>query len=166
MKAMVRAIIMSGSNLGNREQNLLLAKRQIEKRVGLILKSSALYKTEPWNMAGEPEFLNQALLIETALSAKGLMETLLSIENELGRERGLASASRTLDLDLIFYSDAVINEPGLVVPHPRMHLRKFNLLIINEIAPNWNHPVLQLEIQELLSTCIDPLAVSVYQGQS
>jgi 2-amino-4-hydroxy-6-hydroxymethyldihydropteridine diphosphokinase len=162
MSASVKAIIMSGSNLGNREQNLLLANRKIEKTTGTIITTSAVYKSEPWNMNGEPEFLNQALLIETELSAREVMKTLLDIENELGRVRGLASGSRTLDLDLIFYSDGVIQEPDLVVPHPRMHLRRFNLLPINEIAPNWIHPLLHLEIHQLLDKCSDPLTVSVY----
>jgi 2-amino-4-hydroxy-6-hydroxymethyldihydropteridine diphosphokinase len=162
MEAREQAIIMSGSNLGNREQNLLAAKQLIEKLTGTVIKASVLYQSEPWNLEGEPEFLNQALLMETTLPAIELMKTLHSIENQLGRVRGTTSASRTLDLDLIFFSDLVINERDLTIPHPRMHLRRFNLLPINEIAPSWKHPVLKLEIQELLRKCTDPLAVSKY----
>ena len=151
--------ILLGGNLGNREKNLTMAGSYIEKEVGKIIKASSIYETASWGIAEQPDFLNQVLLVETNFSAEEIMEIILTIENKMGRTRAEKNASRIIDIDILFFNDEVINEPGLTVPHPQIQNRKFVLLPLNEIASDLIHPTLQLSVKELLSTSKDKLEV-------
>ncbi len=151
--------ILLGGNLGNREKNLTMAGSYIEKEVGKIVRASSIYETASWGIAEQPDFLNQVLLVETNFSAEEIMEIILTIENKMGRTRAEKNASRIIDIDILFFNDEVINEPGLTVPHPQIQNRKFVLLPLNEIASDLIHPTLQLSVKELLSTSKDKLEV-------
>lgn len=151
--------ILLGGNLGNKEENMNVARSYIEKHVGKIIKASSIYETASWGIAGQPDFLNQVVLIKTKFSAEKVMETILLIENKMGRIRTEKNASRIIDIDILFFNDEVINKQGLIVPHPEIQNRKFVLVPLNEIASDLMHPTFQLSIKELLSTSKDKLEV-------
>ena len=146
---MIDVYLLLGSNLGNRELFLAQAVEAIEKAIAPIIKRSAVYQTPAWGKTDEPDYLNQVLLLPTDMPAREILNTILAIELQMGRERKEKWGSRTIDIDILLYGDEVINEPDLVVPHPQMHLRKFALQPLSEIAPLLVHPVLKQTIQQL-----------------
>jgi 2-amino-4-hydroxy-6-hydroxymethyldihydropteridine diphosphokinase len=136
------AYIGVGSNLAD---PLSQVERAVERLARLpqsrLLRSSRLYRSAPWGMLDQPEFINAAAAIETALSPSALMQALLAIEREAGRDRnGERWGPRILDLDLLLYGALVLTEPGLQVPHPHLHERAFVLLPLAEIAPDLDVP--------------------------
>lgn len=159
---MNEAYLLTGGNIGDRFANLNKAGKLIQKYTGAIVKKSDVYETAAWGLIEQPAFLNQVLLISTFLKAEELLNTLLSAELELGRERLEKMGPRTIDIDILFYNTEIISSPGLVVPHPRIAQRRFVLIPLNEIAPDFVHPVLQKSIGELLSICPDELEVKKY----
>jgi 2-amino-4-hydroxy-6-hydroxymethyldihydropteridine diphosphokinase len=145
-----RVAVALGSNLGDREGHLRSAIAALESSVQ-HLRVSTFHDTAPVGVGPQPTFLNAAAVGKTSLPAKALLETLLAIEQNLGRERPFPGAPRTLDLDLILYDDAVIDEgPMLIVPHPRFRERRFVLEPLSEIAPDWRDPVTGRTVEELL----------------
>lgn len=147
---MERVAIALGSNLGDRDGYLRDATARL---AGCIanLRVSTFHETDPLGVGAQPRFLNAAAVGETQRSARALLDAMLAIEQALGRERPYPGAPRTIDLDLILYSDAVIDEPGLVVPHPRFRERAFVLEPLSEIAESWVDPVTGLTIAQLLA---------------
>jgi len=145
----VIAAIALGSNVGDRRAHLDFAVDRLRTLLD-NLNVSSYYETEPVGIAGvQPLFLNAAALGETNLSARGLLDALLAIEAERGRERPYPNAPRTLDLDLILLGNAVIDEPDLVVPHPRFRERGFVLEPLASIAPALVDPVTGLTVADL-----------------
>lgn len=143
------AAIALGSNVGDRRAHLDFAVDRLRTLLD-NLNVSSYYETEPVGIAGvQPLFLNAAALGETNLSARGLLDALLAIEAERGRERPYPNAPRTLDLDLILLGNAVIDEPDLVVPHPRFRERGFVLEPLASIAPALVDPVTGLTVADL-----------------
>ena len=128
---MPTAYIGLGSNLGDRQSTIEAA---ISALPGVVAVSR-LRETEPVGVLDQPPFLNAAAALETTLSPRELLGTLLAIERELGRERRERWGPRTIDLDLLLYGDAVVEEPGLTVPHPRLHERHFALEPLHELDP-------------------------------
>lgn len=139
MTGPVIAFVGLGGNLGDAVATLRSA---VQALAGLpetrLLKASSLYRTPAWGLEQQADFINGVALLETRLQARRLLEALLSVERDFGRERGgeLRWGPRTLDLDLLLYGDAVIGEPGLQVPHPHLHERAFALVPLLEIAPD------------------------------
>jgi len=150
-----RAWIALGSNLGTREKALASAVAALRKEPALrVMRVSNWIATAPvGGPPGQPRYLNGAAALQTSLTAQELLALLLRIEKELGRDRSSTERNlpRQIDLDVLLYDDAVINEPDLTVPHPRMHEREFVLLPLADIAPNLVHPVLKKTIAELLA---------------
>jgi 2-amino-4-hydroxy-6-hydroxymethyldihydropteridine diphosphokinase len=151
------AILLIGGNLGNRTALLQQAVQLIEQQAGKVVKLSGLYETAPWGNVQQPDYLNQALQISTPLDPLPLLHTLLNIEREIGRIRQQKWGARVIDIDIIFYNDAVISLPELKIPHPRMQNRQFVLVPLNEILPDWVHPVFQQTVHALLAACDDEL---------
>jgi 2-amino-4-hydroxy-6-hydroxymethyldihydropteridine diphosphokinase len=147
---MTVAYIGLGSNMGDREANLAKAVHLISQS-DRVLVTSSLYRTEPQGYKDQPDFLNSVVCVDTHAAAGELMRILSGIEAQMGRERTFADAPRVIDLDLLFFDGAIINQPGLEVPHPRLHLRAFVLAPMAEIAPDFVHPVLHKSISDLLA---------------
>ncbi|MFY9307629.1 MAG: 2-amino-4-hydroxy-6-hydroxymethyldihydropteridine diphosphokinase [Bacteroidia bacterium] len=152
------AYLILGSNVGDRFQNLNTATQLINESAGNIRKKSEIYVTAAWGNTGQPDFLNQALLIETPLPASELLSALLTIEQMLGRVRNSVKwAERTIDIDILFYNNDIIDDAQLKVPHPFIQERKFVLVPLSEIAASFVHPKLKKSISQMLSECTDDL---------
>jgi 2-amino-4-hydroxy-6-hydroxymethyldihydropteridine diphosphokinase len=153
------AFLLIGGNLGDRFQNLQQAAQLIEEYCGDIIAISAIYETEAWGFAGQPAFLNQVLVLNTELDADRLMQKLLGIEHEMGRIREQKLGPRIIDIDILLLDDIVRESAMLTIPHPSLHLRRFALIPLAEVAAAKKHPVLNKTIAELLTDCPDTLAV-------
>jgi len=153
----IRYLILSGSNLGNRRLLLAEAFKKLEVLSQLSVTGSLLYESEPWGFDAEQSFLNQAVIIHSDLLPGEVLKELIHIENALGRQRAYSGSyeSRTIDLDILLADELVIADSDLQVPHPRMHLRRFVLLPAAEIAGDWIHPGFNLNVQQLLDICED-----------
>lgn len=159
MEGATPAYLLLGTNLGRREEFLSLAKEAIGEKAGRIVAESSVYQTEPWGTEGQPLYLNQALILETRLSPGDLLREVLQIETALGRVRDGHWGNRTIDIDILYYGSLVMNDGELEIPHPRLHLRNFALYPLNEIAPDYIHPVLKKSNRLLLTESSDPLPV-------
>jgi len=158
----VKAFLLIGGNLGDRLQNLEQAGQQIAKNCGDVVKQSSIYETAAWGKTDQPDFLNQVLEIETTLDARKLMSKIMEIEKLMGRERNQKYDPRTIDIDILFFNEEVIDESFLKIPHPELQNRRFVLIPLAEIAPQFYHPVLKKNIFQLLKECKDPLEVKLH----
>src|SRR5438270_3453353 len=141
-----------GSNLGDREKHLCEAISRLGE-LGVIRKVSAYYETQPVEVQTEqPWFLNCALAIETELMPLAFLGRMLAVEQSMGRIRTEPKGPRTIDLDIIFFGDDILDTPELTVPHPAMHQRRFVLGPLAEIAPTVVHPVLRRTVREMLDS--------------
>jgi 2-amino-4-hydroxy-6-hydroxymethyldihydropteridine diphosphokinase len=159
------AYLCLGGNIGNRETSIQLAISEISERVGALTAASSIYQTEAWGVSNQQPYLNVCVEVKTALSSTELIDVLLDIEKQLGRERpdNEEYASRTIDIDILFYNQDNVDTPKLSIPHPRLHLRKFVLIPLCDIIPNFLHPVLNKSIFSLLNDCDDKLEVTLYK---
>ena len=156
---MIDVFLLLGSNLGNREKYLQKAINLVETEIGVVTQISSVYETEAWGKTDEPNYLNQVVRVNTQLSARRVLEKVLEIETRMGRVREEKWGSRIIDIDILFYGLDIINEPGLIVPHPELHNRKFTLEPLNELVPDLQHPVLKKSIFQLKSELKDNLIV-------
>uniref|UniRef100_UPI0040563909 2-amino-4-hydroxy-6- hydroxymethyldihydropteridine diphosphokinase n=1 Tax=Alistipes sp. TaxID=1872444 RepID=UPI0040563909 len=159
---MEQVVLITGGNRGERERLLERARQLIGERVGSIIAASSAMESEAWGFRSEGAFLNQVLVVECPLEPMALLETTQQIERELGRDRlrereekastEEAYASRTMDIDILFYGDRCINLPLLQVPHPRFAERDFVLRPLVEVIPTWRDPQTGRTIEEIWST--------------
>jgi 2-amino-4-hydroxy-6-hydroxymethyldihydropteridine diphosphokinase len=156
-----RAFVALGSNLGDRRALLEFAVAQLRTSAGIeVLAVSPVYETDPVGGPPQGAYLNAAVALRTALAPRALLERLLAIEALAGRERGaVRDAPRRLDLDLLCYGDLVLDEPGLTLPHPRLHERAFALVPLADLAPELVHPVLGESVARLAARVRDRAAV-------
>ncbi|MFM9106224.1 MAG: 2-amino-4-hydroxy-6-hydroxymethyldihydropteridine diphosphokinase [Chloroflexota bacterium] len=148
---MERAYIAVGANLGDREETIAEAIRRLGA-LGTVAAVSPLIETPAWpDPAAAPPYLNGAIALDTALGPHALVRGLLAVEASLGRRRSVPNAPRTIDLDLLLHGDRVIASPDLVLPHPRMHQRRFVLEPLAAIAPEAVHPVWGRRLAEFLA---------------
>ncbi len=161
---MTRQIYLAlGSNLGDRLGNLNTALAALAPQVRL-LAASPIYETPPWGYADQPAFLNQVVEVETDLDPWELLLHLKRIEKQLGRQPSVRNGPRLIDLDILFFSDRIIDLPGIAIPHPRLHERAFVLLPLADLAPNFRHPLLCRRVRQLLAE-VDTTGIVHYSTQ-
>ncbi len=166
----MKAYLALGSNLGNRHENIRTAVALLNAHPDVAVQAtSSLYETAPFQMAEEAEeaawFINAAITIETRLEPQALLEVCLDIERRLGRERlpewsaESGYRSRTLDMDILFYGDEIVDTPELTIPHPRLHERAFMLVPMLALAPDFQHPILSKTMKQLHLELSEPAEV-------
>jgi len=145
-----------GSNLGKRAQHLDAALKLIQSRIGGIESVSRYYESEPWGYTSENRFCNCCVCLQTNMEPLLLMDRLLEIEQEMGRNReGMGYSDRVIDIDMLLYGDSRLDYPRLTIPHPSMGDRRFVLAPLAEIAPRLIHPVTGISISKMLQQCPD-----------
>ena len=158
--------ILLGSNLGDRQLLVSQACSMMEERCGRIVSKSRLYESEPWGFKSEHWFLNQVVVLDTEMSPDDLMDALLAIEKELGRDRTTPHegyVSRPMDLDILYWGeDLIVEKQHVIVPHPRLHKRRFTLLPLCDVAPDYVHPILKKTNRQLLDECQDEGIVKTF----
>lgn len=151
--------LLLGSNLGNSRQMLKKSIVQISHKIGRVIKTSSIYQTKAWGFEDQPNFLNQAIEVESSLSAESILQKINEIEENLGRIRLLKWHARVIDIDILYYGSEVIKTINLSIPHRENQNRKFVLAPMTEIAPDLLHPILMLSQKEMLENCKDDLLV-------
>ena len=157
-------VLLLGGNQGDRVSLLLQAISEVARRIGTVSVASSVYETAPWGFEAEQSFLNQAIVVDTDLSAHEVLVEALDIEKDLGRIRKEGSkgySSRPMDIDLIFYNSDVVDCADLQLPHPRMGLRRFVLTPLAQIIPDFRHPKIGKTMSQMLDECQDNSAVNV-----
>ena len=157
-----RIFLSLGTNLGNREMNLEAVIKRLPPAV-TILECSPIYQTEPWGYLDQPDFLNQVLKAETTLPPQELLEYIKNIEHKIGRRPSFRFGPRKVDIDILFYSDRIIQKEDLVIPHPSLKDRAFVLVPLADIEPELVYPGSDQTIADLLRD-IDQSGVVPYQG--
>jgi 2-amino-4-hydroxy-6-hydroxymethyldihydropteridine diphosphokinase len=157
-----KAYLLLGGNMGNRIDNLDKAIHHIALATGTITRSSACYETAAWGNTSQPNFLNQVVVIQTALNAPALLKALLLIEKKMGRTRTVKNAPRNIDIDILFFNKETHQLKDLTIPHPQIQNRRFVLTPLNEITPGLIHPVLKKTMHQLLINCPDKLDVKKF----
>src|SRR5262249_21981726 len=154
-----------GSNMGDQAGNIARAIAALGRHGVRVIAESSIYETEPLEIREQPWFLNCAVEAETELSPERLMKVLLEIEREIGRERIVPKGPRLIDMDILFYGDEIVREPGLEIPHLRLAERKFVLVPLAEIAGEAIHPVSLMTIAEMLEATADRSEVRKWPGR-
>jgi len=154
--------IALGTNMGDRKTNLQAAITAMRAAV-TVLDRSPVYETPPWGYEQQPEFLNQVIKVHTELDPLNLLTFLKSIESQMGRQKTIRYGPRLIDLDILLYDELILNNPNLVVPHPRLAERAFVLVPLADLAPDLCHPVLGQTIQALKEH-VDTSGIIPYKG--
>jgi 2-amino-4-hydroxy-6-hydroxymethyldihydropteridine diphosphokinase len=149
-----------GSNLGRRRSNLARARRLLAADGARIVAASSIYETEPVDAPGQPWFLNQVVEVRTDKAPRAMLRLARAVEEALGRIRAVRKGPRTVDVDILLAGDLIIDSPGLIVPHPRLHLRNFVLVPLAEIAPGLVIPGFGRTARELARASVDPSRVA------
>ena len=159
MERMEGIYLLLGTNLGDRNKNLQIALKAIETKIGEIKQYSSLYETDAWGKTNQPAFLNRVVKIETVLPPRQILQQAQAIEKTMGRVRVEKWKERIIDIDILYIDQQIMDSPVLKVPHPEIPNRRFTLVPLNEIAPDFVHPVYKKNQHQLLLACKDPLAV-------
>jgi len=150
-----------GTNLGDRAANLHQAVQRLASCT-TVLAASPIYETEPWGYADQPAFLNQVVQSETSLTPLRLLNCLKKLEVEIGRTPTFRYGHRVIDLDILFFGDRILQTGRLMIPHPRLQERAFVLVPLNDLAPQWIHPVLGKTVQQILAD-VDTSGIHPYR---
>ncbi len=157
---MNKVYLLIGGNVGDRQGNLEQARREIDLCIGEISRTSSVYETAPWGNQAQDSFLNQVLEVLSPMDPDAILETTLAIEQRMGRIRQGLNQPRTIDIDILYFNNETIRKDGLTIPHPRIAERKFVLIPMKELNPDWVDPAHQQSIIQLLDACRDELEVN------
>lgn len=158
-----KVVLILGGNRGDRKELINQAVRFISEKNHLVA-SSAIYETQAWGNVAKGNFLNQVIQIETSVSPEKLLEQVQEIEKKLGRKRTETWGDRTMDIDILYFEDEVIQTPNLTIPHPFIQDRRFVLVPLTEILPDMIHPTLGKSNRTLLEECQDLCEVEIFDG--
>lgn len=159
---MTKAYLLLGSNIEDREYYLIQAQKLIAT-IATICQKSSIYQTQSWGY-NDNDYLNQVLEISTNCLSTELLDRVLEFEKTLGRTRNsIGYSARTIDIDILFFGNEIINLDKLVVPHPRLHLRKFVLIPMMDVNKNFVHPIFNKTIEQLLNECEDSSIVEFFK---
>lgn len=156
---MNKTFLLLGTNQGERAINLAEAKTKISRELGPIITSSSIYKTAAWGIENQPDFYNQVIIVATEYNPLQILTILQHIEKQLGRIRVEKWGPRIIDIDILFFNDAILDLPSLKIPHPEIHNRMFTLKPLVEIAGDFIHPILHESLDQLMHACADQLPV-------
>jgi 2-amino-4-hydroxy-6-hydroxymethyldihydropteridine diphosphokinase len=159
---MKAAYLLIGGNLGNRLAFLDAAVEKMKQKGIQVCRKSSVFETAAWGITDQPQFLNQVIEVSTNLAPEQLLKEILAIEIDLGRIRTEKNGARTIDIDILYFGDEVINQPGLNIPHERIAIRKFVLIPLAELIPDFIDPSTGKTTQKMLEECQDTLTVSPY----
>ncbi len=148
--------------MGNNKIQLSKAITHIEKKIGHVTRQSSVYATAAWGNTKQPDFLNQVIVVDTELNATQTMQTILHIEEKMGRVRTVKNAPRIIDIDILFFNKEITDQKGLIIPHPQIQNRRFVLIPLNQLSPNFVHPSLKKTVHQLLINCTDTLNVKKF----
>lgn len=155
---MYKVFLGIGGNIGNKPENFSRVRNEIGDKIGTIVKFSSVYETPPWGFSSDDVFWNQVFEVETRLEAEEILWRINEVEEGFGRKRGEGGGgylSRPMDIDILYFNDDYFETKSLIVPHPRIQERRFVLVPLVEIAPEYKHPLLRLTNSELLKNCRD-----------
>lgn len=160
-----KAYLLAGSNMEPRFELIKQAISMVEDEAGRVMQLSSVYESEAWGFRADKKFLNQLILVETPLLPHELLARILTIEEKLGRKRNMTERyqSRLIDIDILYFNNAIIDLPLLTIPHPRLHERRFAIVPLAEIAPQYVHPLLKKTNSELLASVEDSLGVHIFK---
>jgi len=153
-------VILLGSNIGARQDWIQQATKCISTKIGQVITTSSYYETKAWGNEDQPDFLNQVLVCDTIHTPIEVLHLCLLIEKKLGRNRKEKWGSRTIDIDMLYYDSEIIATNKLKIPHPYLHARRFTLVPLVELLPNFVHPIFNFTNKELLEKCGDELEVT------
>lgn len=159
INAMKEVFLLLGSNIGDTKQYLDTARQHLLEEVGTLSRISAIYRTKAWGIEDQPDYLNQVMALMSPYPPLEILARILAIEMKMGRHRLVKWGSRTIDIDILYYGDDIIDHPDLKIPHPYLQARNFALAPLAEVAPDFIHPVLHCSNAELLLQSKDPLPV-------
>jgi 2-amino-4-hydroxy-6-hydroxymethyldihydropteridine diphosphokinase len=148
--------------MGNSQLQLSRAIKYISKQIGTVIRQSKLYTTAAWGNTNQPDFLNQVIIVETVLDPIQTIQTILGIEEKMGRVRTIKNAPRIIDIDILYFNKEIIDSTILSVPHPEIQNRRFVLIPLNELSPNFVHPLIGKSNHQLLIDCTDELNVKKF----
>jgi 2-amino-4-hydroxy-6-hydroxymethyldihydropteridine diphosphokinase len=160
---MKAAYLLIGGNLGDRLGFMAAAKEKMKQKGIELIRQSSIYETAAWGITNQPSFLNQVLEIATSLTPEELLYDLLSIEQELGRIRAEKNGARIIDIDILYFERQLIQSAGLSIPHDRIPIRRFVLVPLAELIPDFIDPKTNTSIVKMLKDCPDTLEVAVYE---
>jgi len=155
-------VVLLGTNQGDRVLNLNKAENNLQKHFSNTILKSSIYQTAAWGLENQPIFLNQVLVFSTQKPALEILEICQSIEIQLGRIRKEKWGPRVIDIDILFLGAEIIHHPTLIIPHPEIINRRFTLLPLVEILPDFVHPTTEISLSQHLNTCIDKLEVQLF----
>jgi 2-amino-4-hydroxy-6-hydroxymethyldihydropteridine diphosphokinase len=156
---MNKLYLLLGSNIGNSKKQLAAAQKHLAKKIGTVARQSRLYETAAWGKTDQPDFLNQVVVMRSDLTVTDCLKEILLIEQLMGRIRTEKNAPRIIDIDILYFNREIIKSEQLTVPHPAIQDRRFVLVPLNELSPNFIHPELKKTNHELLIKCSDKLDV-------
>ncbi len=151
--------LLLGTNLGNKFQNIQRAKEHLTSRMVIVKKESSIYETAAWGIEDQPSFYNEVIEVDQPYTPKKLLEIVLDIEIQMGRQRFQKWGERLIDIDILYFDQEQSATEDLQIPHPGIPNRRFTLYPLVEISPDFVHPILQLSNSQLLEECEDELQV-------